>query len=627
MSTNWGILGELNMPLALGVLRLCTADRPDWDQAISLLHKAFDAGIRILDTADTYCIDNKDLHFGERLIQHALSIWKGPAKEVKVLTKAGMTRPQGRWIPDGRPEQLRKAVEGSLQALGVDSLFVLQLHVHDSRVPFEDTLGALAELQRAGKVEHLGLCNTTTAEIQQAQRHFPVAVVQNELSLGVRKSAGDGTLQFTAQQGIPFLAYRPLGGIAKVEKLATNKLLQPLARRHFATTTEVALAAVRSAGSHVIPIIGATRLASLQSSIRAMGIKLDASDRTALDVKYSFAAKESPSTVAIPSSSPSDSSGEIVLLMGIQGAGKSELVAGYVERGYVRLNRDMLGGKLDDLIPRMHALIQSGQRQIVLDNTYPTRLSRAPVIAAGRAHGLPVICRWLNTSMTDARINVVLRMIGRYGRPLGPDEMKAYAKTDPNLPPPAALKRYAESFEEPQLDEGFAHVEAVQFVRRRDENHKQKALFLDVDGTLRKTKSGEIYPRHADDVVLLPHRQAVLQWYVDQGYRLFFVSNQSGIASGKVTQSAAESAFVRTAELLKLPVTEIAYCPHPAFPVGCYCRKPGPGMGVYLIQKHQLAIEHLVVVGDMKSDADFAASLGARYEDGEEFFSKGLFST
>ena len=103
-----------------------------------------------------------------------------------------MTRPKGKWVPNGKPEHIRKAVEGSLKALGVERLFLLQLHVHDSRVPFEETLAVLAELQKAGKVEHLGLCNTTVGEIQQACRHFTVAVVQNELSISVRKSRHPG---------------------------------------------------------------------------------------------------------------------------------------------------------------------------------------------------------------------------------------------------------------------------------------------------------------------------------------------------------------------------------------------------------------------------------------------------
>lgn len=602
-------------------MRLCTEGRPAEADAIRLIHASLDAGIRLLDTADVYCLSNTDLHYGERLAKQALDTWHGPREEVRILTKAGMTRPQGKWLPNGKPEHLRQAVEGSLQALGVEQLFLLQLHVHDSRVPFEETLAALAELQQEGKVLHLGLCNTTAGEIEQAQRHFKVKVVQNELSLQVRKSATDGTLSYTEEQKIPFLAYRPLGGIAKVEKLATNKVLQPLAKRHFSTVEQVALAAVRSAGKLVIPLIGATRLASVQSSMQSLKIQLDASDRTALEVKYSFASKAAP----IPTMPPAPvtgaaAGGEIVVIMGVQGAGKSELVTSYVDQGYARLNRDLMGGKLEDLIPKMHQLIQMGQRRIVLDNTYPTRLSRAPVIAAGRLHGIPVVCRFLNTPMAEARINVVLRMLAKYGRPLGPEEMKVHSKTDPNLPPPPALKRWADSFEEPQTNEGFSQVEVIPFVRRKDPSHQQAALLLDVDGTLRRTKSGEIYPRHADDVELLPGRREVLKKYVDQGYQLFFISNQSGIASGKVAQAAVESALVRTVELLKLPVTEISYCPHPAFPVGCYCRKPLPGLGVYLINKHRLDVSKMIVVGDMKSDAEFAAGIQAKYVDGEAFF-------
>lgn len=110
-----------------------------------------------------------------------------------------------------------------------------------------------------------------------------------------------------------------------------------------------------------------------------------------------------------------------------------------------------------------------------------------------------------------------------------------------------------------------------------------------------------------------------MRW-IDDGYSLHFVSNQSGISSGKLSQSDADGAFQRTAELLGLPVTEIAYCPHAAFSVGCFCRKPLPGLGVYLIRKYQLDVEQLVMVGDMDSDAGFARSIGAKYLDANAFF-------
>jgi HAD superfamily hydrolase (TIGR01662 family) len=116
------------------------------------------------------------------------------------------------------------------------------------------------------------------------------------------------------------------------------------------------------------------------------------------------------------------------------------------------------------------------------------------------------------------------------------------------------------------------------------------------------------------------YRDAALARWVEAGYRLFFVSNQGGIASGHLTRPAAEAALGRTAELLRLPVAEVAYCPHAAYPVSCYCRKPMPGLGVCLMQRHRLAREHLIVVGDMASDAEFAAGLGARYFDAAAFF-------
>ena len=626
-----GILEPLEIPLGLGLLRLSTQGRPADIDAVAVIHFALNQGIRLLDTADVYSLGADDLHYGEHLVRHALESWKGPKNEFKVLTKAGLSRPKGRWVPNGRPEHLRKAVDGSLQALGVERLFLLQLHARDSRVPFEDTLAALAELQREGKVEHLGLCNVSPGELKQAQRHFTVAAVQNELSVLNRKSATDGMLALTRELGIPFLAHRPLGGYAKVARLAKSQILVPLADRHQVTPYEVALAALLDAGGHIVPLVGATRIASVRSSMRAVGISLDISDRTALAMRYSFepeadaltAIAPSPASgrlPALPANQGPGSDPEVVLLMGIQGAGKSELVASYVEKGYVRLNRDQLGGKLDDLVPRLAQHLAEGQKRVVLDNTYPTRLSRAPVIATAHAHDVPARCRFLQTPVTEARINIVMRMLSKYGMPLGPEEMKMFRKADPNLPPPMALARWVGCFEPPCLDEGFAVVDEIPFVRRVDPAHTEKGLLLDVDGTLRKTHSGEHYPRHPDDVDILPGRRETLARWIESGYRLFFVSNQSGIASGRVGHDAVQAALLRTVELLELPITETVYCPHPAHPVGCYCRKPMPGLAVYLIQRHRLAREQLIMVGDMESDAEFAAGLGAQYFDAEDFF-------
>jgi HAD superfamily hydrolase (TIGR01662 family) len=633
-SSPYGVLGLLDVPLGLGLLRLSTEGRPSEEDAAGVVRFALDQGVRVLDTADSYALDDRDLHYGERLVRKALDGWEGPRHEVRVVTKAGLARPKGRWVPNGRPEHLRKMVEGSLKALGVERIFLLLLHAADPKTPLEESLGALAALQKEGKIEHLGLCNTSIAEVRQAERHFPVRAIQNELSVMDRNAGLEGLVALCRLLGIPFLAHRPLGGHAKTANLLKNRAVKPIAARHGITPHEAALAALLDLGAPVLPLFGATKTASVESSLRALRVAFDAKDRADLASKITFTATAEALEATAPPVTPAGlralvsgegpgDAPEVVVMMGVQGAGKSSEVDRYLARGYARLNRDQLGGDLDGLIPRLGELLAAGQQRVVLDNTYATRVSRYAVIRKAHAHGVPVRCRFLATPIDEAYANVVLRILDRYGKLLGPDELKDLAKDDPNLPPPAAMARWAASFEAPHVDEGFAVVEEIPFVRRVDPRFTGKGLLLDVDGTLRKTKSGEIFPRDPDDVELLPGRREVLQRWLDDGYRLFFVSNQSGIASGTLSKEAAEAAFARTIELLGLPVTEVAYCPHPAFPAGCFCRKPLPGMGVALIQKHQLGRDQLVMVGDMDSDQDFARALGARYVHADAFFAGG----
>nr|WP_263430309.1 aldo/keto reductase [Nannocystis pusilla] len=626
-----GVLGTLEVPLGLGLLRLSTEGRPAEADAIEVIHFALDQGIRLLDTADSYALSDSDLHYGEHLVRKALAGWSGPREQVRVVTKAGLARPKGKWVPNGRREHLRKMVEGSLKALGVERIFMLLLHANDPKTPLEESLAALAELQKEGKIEHLGLSNTSIAEVRQAERHFKVQAIQNELSVIDRSSGVEGMVALARSMNIPFLAHRPLGGHAKVGNLLKNRAVKPIAARHGVTPHEAALAALLDLGPPVVPLFGATRRASVESTLRALKVPFEARDRADLASKITFQptpealASTAPPVVPaglralVAGEGPGDEP-EVVVMMGVQGAGKSSEVARYLERGYARLNRDLIGGDLDGLVPKLGELLAAGQRRVVLDNTYATRVSRYPVIRMAHAHGVPVRCRFLATPIDEAYANVVLRILERYGKLLGPDELKELAKDDPNLPPPAAMAKWAASFEAPHVDEGFGAVEEVPFVRRVDPQFTGKGLLLDVDGTLRKTKSGEIFPRSADDVELLPNRREVLQRWVDEGYKLFFVSNQSGVSSQTVTKEAVEAAFARTIALLDLPVTEVMYCPHPAFPAGCFCRKPLPGLGVSLVQRHGLAREAVIMVGDMDSDRDFARALGVKYADAHEFF-------
>ena len=308
---------------------------------------------------------------------------------------------------------------------------------------------------------------------------------------------------------------------------------------------------------------------------------------------------------------------EILMVMGYPASGKSTYVDKKLREGYTRLNRDTLGGKLDTLATRLSAEIAAGQRSFVLDNTYPTIESRRPILAVAREHNIPVRCLLIDTSIEDAQVNACVRMIRRSGKLLMPEEIKR--EKDPNIFPPAALFGYRKSFQKPDLSEGFAAIETIRFERQPEAGYTGKAILLDYDGTLRTTKSGDKYPKHPDDIEILPGRKEVLGRYVREGYRLLGVSNQGDVSRGKLTLADAEACFHRTNELLGIPI-EVAFCPHNPAPISCYCRKPMPGLAIAYIEKYKLDRRETIMVGDMTSDHTFANRAGIRYVDAAVFF-------
>lgn len=310
---------------------------------------------------------------------------------------------------------------------------------------------------------------------------------------------------------------------------------------------------------------------------------------------------------------------EIVLLMGYPASGKSTFTAKNFP-GHRRINRDSLGDRsLDDLVPLVAAALDEGA-SVVLDNTYATRDSRAPLVALGQQRGVPVRCVLLDSSIEQAQYNAVERLVRKHGRLLTPEEIKKAAKGDPNTYAPAVLFKYRKSLEAPTAAEGFAKVEKVAFTRAaQDAGYTNKALLLDYDGTLRTTKSGDKYPLTPDDVQVIPGRAEVLKRYRDDGYRLLGVSNQSAVSKGTLSLETARACFDRTNELLGVEV-EVSFCPHEPAPINCWCRKPMPGLGVAFIEKYKLDRAHTLMVGDMTTDRTFAARAGVRFVDQSEFF-------
>ncbi len=311
---------------------------------------------------------------------------------------------------------------------------------------------------------------------------------------------------------------------------------------------------------------------------------------------------------------------EVVLVGGMPAGGKTSLTRALVEKGYERLNRDTVGGKVDDLLPRLGELLTAG-KSVVLDNLYATAESRAGAVKVARQHQVPIRFVLMNTSLEEAQFNACLRMMERCGKVLHPEEHKqAQYREDPNLFPVAVLYKYRKEFEPPSLSEGFSAVESVAFVRRFPSEWKNKAVIFDFDGTLRTHEGKEKYPVKPSEVRAMKARGAQIKRLQAEGYLLLGASNQSGIAKGTLTAAAAEACFDETLRQLDVTFKEVRYCPHKVPPISCYCRKPGPGMGVELIVKYQLDPRQCIYVGDLGTDASFAARCGFQFVDHNEFF-------
>ena len=266
-----------------GGMHLSLEARPPESEAIRVLHAVFDAGVTLVDTADVYCRDQHDIGHNERLIAAALRSWAGSRDGILVATKGGIVRPGGRWETDGRPAQLRAACDRSLAALGVERIDLYQLHAPDPQVPFEDSVGTLAELREAGKVGWVGLSNVSVAQIETASRIAPVVSVQNRLNPFFREALAGGVVAHCAARGLGFLAYSPTGGGRLTRKLPTHPVLQPMAARLGVTAHALVLAWALSRSPTVIPIPSARRVEHALDSVSAAELDLSADDLAAID--------------------------------------------------------------------------------------------------------------------------------------------------------------------------------------------------------------------------------------------------------------------------------------------------------------------------------------------------------
>jgi aryl-alcohol dehydrogenase-like predicted oxidoreductase/predicted kinase len=557
----------------------------DEQLALDTILAATGAGITVFDTAHAYGADGGGLGDGERLLAHALRA-AGRAGSARIVTKGGMTRPGGAWVPDGRAKAIAADCEASIAALDGLAIDLFLIHAPDPRTPWRTSVGALARLAGQGLVQRVGLANVTRAQLDEALELAPIAAVQVAVSPLEDRALRGGVVARCTELGLALIAHSPLGGPRRAHMLDRRQALTQVAARHNATPAEAALAWLLGLSPAVVAIPGARRPESARSAGRAAGLELGADDQAMLTVAFGGAARPARG----PSTSPcqeTTAQGDIVIVMGIPGAGKSRLAAGYVERGHARLNRDERAGSLRALAGELDEQLAAGVRRAVLDNTYLTRAARSRVIEAAERHSLPVRCVWLDTPLAQAQVNLVKRLLDRFGSLPTPEQIRAASRREPWLMLPTSQMRALRELEPPSMDEGFTAVERVPFARVPVAGGRP-GVFV---GAAAMTSSG-IVKALADADPAGPH--LLFDWTPD----------------GDTSSLRGEAARIATA--VTGPV-EVAVCQHPAGPPRCWCRPPLPGLPLAFARAHSLDLARSILIGCSPAHRALATTLGTRY--------------
>jgi aryl-alcohol dehydrogenase-like predicted oxidoreductase len=271
--------------IGLGEMPLSIEGRPDRAQAIATVHASLDAGVTIIDTADAYSLSVNEHGHGEELIAEALASYGGATDDVLVATKGGHRRPgDGSWTVHGDPAYVKEACEASLKRLGVDAIGLYQYHRPDPKVPWAESVGALADLLDEGKILMAGVSNATVEQIDEAQRVLGgrLASVQNQFSPRFRSSEGE--LEHCKKLGIAFIPWSPLGGIGQTDRIEQNHAgFAEVAAEAGASPQQVTLAWMLAKGPRVIPIPGSSRPATAEASAAAAELSLSAEQVARLD--------------------------------------------------------------------------------------------------------------------------------------------------------------------------------------------------------------------------------------------------------------------------------------------------------------------------------------------------------
>jgi len=517
--TGW--LDATELRVGLGCMRL-----PDDDGALATIRAAADAGVTVFDTARAY-------PGNEELLARALH-----GRAVRIVTKGGMARPEGRWVPDGRAGSLHRDCEASLEALNGLPIDLYLVHAPDSRTPWRTTIRALAKLVDERLVRRVGVANVNRRQLDEALELAPLAAVQVAVNVYDDGAIRGGVIARCEERGLAVIAHSPLGGPRRIARLRRDETL----RREGATPEQVALAWLLDLSPSLVAIPGARTAEAARSAVRAASLQLD-------------------SAPAAPAHKVARRAGEVVLLMGIPGAGKTRAAERLVADGYDRLNRDERGGTLLDIADSLDELLRAGESRVVLDNTYLTRAQRSRAIETAAGHGVPVSCVWVDTPLAQAQVNMVERLLDRFGSLPTPEQLRA--TREPGLHTPTSQMRAARELEEPDEDEGFERIERIVFERTATPG---------IPGVFVAASVLDRYRRTSD----APH--LVFDWRPgDPGPH------------------------------------EHAVCTHPGGPPVCWCRPPLPGLLLEFARRHGVSPQRSLLVGGSTAHRTLANTLGARF--------------
>ncbi|QIB48326.1 aldo/keto reductase [Streptomyces aureoverticillatus] len=284
------IAGTTVSAIGLGAMPLSIEHRPDETRAVATVHAALDAGITLIDTADSYHWHAEEVGHNELLIARALARYGADTSGVLVATKGGRGRPgDGTWTVDATPARLKQAAEASAKRLGVDAIGLYQLHKPDPAVDWAESVGALRELLDAGTIRAAGISNVTSAQIRAAHAILGEGLVsvQNQYSAAVRDSEPE--LRLSTELGLAFLPWSPLGGLSRSSldgpsgSTSVGTAFHRIAAERGVSPQQIALAWLLARSPAVIPVPGSSRPASITDSAKAAELTLSTDELARLE--------------------------------------------------------------------------------------------------------------------------------------------------------------------------------------------------------------------------------------------------------------------------------------------------------------------------------------------------------